>query len=95
MFVYVSVCVCVCMYLCVHMLVSLCSSVVLVSVLFLQWMMHARKLHRPLVSCVQCTPCQFRARLCTSDCSKSGLVGGLDRMHSLWPRLSMLIQCTL
>ena len=31
---------------------------------------------------VECpnTPCQFCARLCTSDCSKSGLVGGLDRI---------------
>ena len=26
------------------------------------------------------TPCQFCARLCTSDCSKSSLVGGLDRI---------------
>ena len=24
------------------------------------------------------TPCQFCARFCTSDCSKSGLVGGLQ-----------------
>ena len=31
------------------------------------------------VECLS-TPCQFCARLCTSDCSKSGLVGGLDRI---------------
>ena len=31
------------------------------------------------VKCLS-TPCQFCARLCTSDCSKSGLVGGLDRI---------------
>ena len=26
------------------------------------------------------TPCQFCAKLCTSDCSKSGLIDGLDRI---------------
>ena len=26
------------------------------------------------------TPCQLCARLCASDCSKFGLVGGLDRI---------------
>ena len=32
------------------------------------------------------TPGQFCARLCTSDCSKSGLVGGLDRIKVDWDK---------
>ena len=31
------------------------------------------------VECLS-TPCQLCATLCTFDCSKSGLVGGLDRI---------------
>ena len=47
------------------------------------------------VHAVEClsTPCQFCARLCTSDCSKSDLVGGLDRMPCahIFPRYNNFI----